>query len=100
MGEAVRRAARVDVNHGEIVGALREVGCSVLDLSRHGSGCPDILVYVPRLCAYVLVEIKAPGKRTRLTPKQKEFHANWRGPVIVVESVEEALNLFGAQVAA
>lgn len=96
----MRRAARVDVNQADIVDALRAIGCSVLDLSRLGNGTPDVLVYVPKLCAYTLVEIKAPGKRDNLTPKQKDFHATWRGPVIVVESVAEALKLFGAEVAA
>ena len=92
----MRRAAKVDMNHAEIVAALRASGCSVLDLSRHGSGCPDVLVYAPRLSAYCLVEIKAPGKRKNLTPKQVEFHQNWRGPVVVVDSVEEALKTFAA----
>lgn len=94
----MRRAARTDANHAEVVGALRKIGCSVLDLSKHGQGVPDILVYVPRLCAYCLVEIKdgakAPSKR-RLTDAQVKFHSEWRGPVMVVESVGEALKLFG-----
>lgn len=92
----MRRAAKVDSNHAEIVAALRAAGCSILDLSRHGSGCPDILVYAPRLHAYCLVEIKAPGKRKRLTEKQIEFHNLWRGPVVVVDSVDEALGLFAS----
>ena len=90
----MRRAAKVDASQPAIVEALRKAGCSVLDLSRHGSGVPDVLVYAPRLCAYCLVEIKAAGKRKNLTPKQVEFHKNWRGPVVVVESVDEALQLF------
>jgi hypothetical protein len=94
----VRRAARVDANHGAIVSALRKVGCSVLDLSRLAHGTPDVLIYSPRMCAYVLVEIKdgakAPSKR-KLTEAQIKFHNEWRGPVVVVESVDEALALFG-----
>lgn len=90
----MRRAARKDANHKDIADALTRAGCSVLDLSRHGSGCPDVLVYSPRLHAYCLVEIKVPGKKQDLTPKQIEFHQRWRGPVVVVESVDEALKLF------
>ena len=95
----MRRAARQDANHADVVGALRAIGCSVLDLSRHGNGCPDILVYVPKLHAYVLVEIKdgsKPPSKRKLTPDQEKFHREWRGPVVVVESVDEALRLFGA----
>jgi hypothetical protein len=43
----VRRAAKVDANHGEIVKALRSAGCGVLDLSAVGNGCPDLLVHAP-----------------------------------------------------
>ena len=40
----MRRAAKVDDNHREIVRALRDCGATVQDLSPVGAGCPDILV--------------------------------------------------------
>ena len=39
-----RYARRVDANHAEIKAAFEKMGCSVVDLSRMGEGCPDIAV--------------------------------------------------------
>jgi len=87
-------ARKKDANHNEIAEALEAAGCSVLDLSRLGHGTPDALCWSPRLAAYVLVEFKNPKGRNRIEPQQAEFLQNWRGPVVVVSSVEEALRLF------
>ena len=91
----MRTRARVDANHGEIVAALRKVGCRVLDLSRVGQGCPDLLVSLPsRRClpALVLMEIKT--AKGRVTQDQIKFEAaGW--PVFMVRSVEEALACVG-----
>ena len=40
----MRRAARVDDNQGQIVDALRRVGCSVWSLAGVGKGFPDLAV--------------------------------------------------------
>ncbi len=89
----MRRAAKVDGNHGEIVQALRRVGCRVLDLSRVGAGCPDLLVSLPqrgRIPELMLMEVKT--ARGKLTQAQRIFDAaGW--PVFVVRSVDEALKL-------
>lgn len=44
----MRRAARVDANHAEIVAALRDRGCLVQSLAALGHGVPDLLVKAPR----------------------------------------------------
>lgn len=89
----MRFRAKTDANHAEIVSALRAAGRRVLDLSRVGSGCPDILVSVGgRL---ILMEIKIPlgprggASKSKLTPDQEAFRRQW--PVVVVRSVAEAL---------
>lgn len=100
----MRRASRRDSNHQEIVAELSRRGFKVLDLSRVGGGCPDILVGVPRQerpsqypgFVYtdpplnVLLEIKVP-KSGRLNAKQKKFRESWPGPVYVVRDVVQAL---------
>lgn len=93
----MRRAAKVDRNHSEIVKALRDAGCGVLDLSAIGHGCPDLLVHPPTYpsCRFaVLLEVKdglkSPSQR-KLTPDQEKFHAAWKGYIHVVTSVDEAL---------
>lgn len=90
---AMRRAARVDGNHAEIARALEATGCYVQSLAAVGNGVPDLLV--GRAGAMVLMEVKD-GRRSpsdrRLTPDQVKWHAEWRGPpVVVVLSVDDAL---------
>ena len=86
----MRRAARTDANHAQIVAAFRQLGYSVLDLSRVGQGCPDLLV--ARNGESWLVEIKdgaKPPSARKLTPDESEFHARWKGRVIIVESLDD-----------
>jgi hypothetical protein len=97
----VRRAAKVDANQAEIVKALRDAGCGVLDLSGVGDGCPDLLVHPPTFPACrigVLLEVKdgaKPPSARKLTPAQLKFHAAWKGYVFVVENIEQALQAVG-----
>jgi hypothetical protein len=97
----MRRAARTDGNHAEIVRALRQAGCGVVDLSGVGNGVPDLLVEAPVYPhAMALLEIKDPAQppnKRKLTPAQQEFHAGWRGPLHVVETVEQALAAVGVR---
>ena len=90
----MRRAARTDANHAEIVRTLRALGCSVQDLSRVGEGCPDILVGV---CGRnLLMEIKDGRKvasERKLNKRQEEWHAAWRGQRVVVESREQVIEI-------
>lgn len=85
----MRRAAKVDANHAEIVAALRKIGCKVTSLAAMGGGVPDLLVYFRgRL---MLIEVKRPGGG-KLTPDQAKWHAEWAGALVfVVRSPEEAI---------
>lgn len=88
------RAAKVDANHSAIVKALRQAGCSVQSLAAVGRGCPDLLIYAPARREHILAEVKdgsKPPSARELTPDQCEWHCNWRGPVQIVTSVDEAL---------
>jgi hypothetical protein len=88
----MRRAARVDSNPGDIIAALRRVGCTVLDMSRLGGGAPDIAIGYGGLT--MLAEIKdgskAPSAR-RLTEDEQKFHNTWTGGVRVIQCVEDAM---------
>lgn len=89
----MRLAARVDDNHGEIVEALRDIGCSVLSLAQLGKGCPDLLV-ARHNCGNLLLEVKdgrKPPSARRLTNDELKFHGSWQGPLAVVDSVESAI---------
>lgn len=89
----MRRAARTDANHAEVVKGLRSAGCTVLDLSAVGKGCPDIMV--GRAGYNWLFEIKD-GKKLpsarKLTIPEQAFFAMWRGNVQVVKSLDEAID--------
>ena len=95
----MRRAAKVDANQAEIVRALRQAGCGVVDLSKVAGGVPDLLVHPPTYpdCRMaVLMEIKnKKGKGEKLTPAQVKFHAEWKGWIHQVTTVAEALAAMG-----
>lgn len=90
----MRRAAKVDGNHSEIIKALRQIGASVADTSRIGQGFPDAVVGFRG--KNFMLEIKngelSPCRR-KLTEDEKLFHERWCGSVHVVECVEEAINV-------
>ena len=93
----MRRAARVDSNHAEIVAALRRVGAATISLAQLGDGVPDLLVCYHR--TLFLLEVKDGSKRPSersLTAEQVVWHRNWPGPVAVVLDVSGALSAIGA----
>lgn len=81
-------ARRKDGNQTEIVKALRDAGYGCHLTFRLGCGFPDVLC-VSKADIAVLLEIKVPGEG--LTPDEKEFHAQYTGPIEIVESGEIAL---------
>lgn len=98
----MRRRAKVDRNHAEIVEALRVKGWSVISLAPLGRGVPDLLIRrelplcVDCLCdaEMYLVEIKdgsKPPSARKLTKAEAEFHKRW--PVTILRSVDDALSL-------
>lgn len=91
----MRRAARTDATHTEIVEALRKAGATVHSLAAVGKGMPDLLVGVRGIT--LLVECKdgsKPPSARRLTPDQQDFMRTWTGgPVAVVDGVEAALRV-------
>ena len=88
----MRTKARTDANQKAIVTALRRIGASVAVTSGIGNGFPDIVVgYRGR---NYLIEIKdgdKPPSKRKLTPDEAAWHEAWRGEVMVVESVDDAL---------
>lgn len=98
----MRRAARQDANHTEIIKALRGVGCEVHDTSDVGGGFPDLVVKTPEIAGddfkrpgrLLMVEVKdgrKPPSARKLTPAQEEFSKRWEGHWVCVTSVDEAL---------
>lgn len=93
----MRRAARVDDNHLEIVEALTKAGASVTSLASVGRGVPDLLVSFRG--RWHVLEVKDGRKRPsarRLRPAQFAWMAAQRAPVAVVTTADEALQVVGA----
>jgi hypothetical protein len=88
----MRRAAKVDANQAEIVAALRKIGASVQPLHAVGAGCPDLLVGWRGITTLLEVKDgKKPPSARKLTEDQVRWHAEWRGQVTVVETIEQAI---------
>jgi len=90
------KAAKVDDNQREVVAALKDVGASVMHLHRVGGGCPDLCVGF-RGVTYLL-EVKdgsKPPSAQKLTPAQKDWHRDWRGHAVIVNSPQAALAAIG-----
>ena len=82
---------RVDENQKQLVHTFIALGCSVLNLSTVGRGCPDLLIgYRGKT---VLVEIKSNSKAT-FTDPQIKFMQEWRGGAVSrIDSVDAAIRL-------
>lgn len=90
----MRRAARKDDNHNEIVATFRALGCGWADTYQLGGGFPDGVAEINTQT--VLVEIKdgaKPPSARKLTPDEAKFHASWRGRMVVIESVDDVIRL-------
>jgi len=85
----MRRAARTDANHKQMVEAFRLLGCSVKSLAPMGEGVPDLLVAIQGNTW--LVEVKMPkGKQTA---DQIEFAKHWQGKMAIARTTEEAQSI-------
>lgn len=91
-------AKRVDANQKEIVKTLRDLGASVVDLSKVGHGVPDLAIGYAGLT--VFVEVKSSEKAT-FTDDQLEFMKRWNGGAIVrindVEGAQRLIKLIDAE---
>ena len=88
----MRYANRIDANQNKIVDALRKAGAVVRIISQ-GDGIPDLLVGHKGFT--ILMEVKdgdkVPSAR-KLTEAEQKFFDDWRGGMLViVNSVDEAL---------
>jgi hypothetical protein len=81
---------RRDNNHAAIREGLRQCGFFVSDTAEIGNGFPDLLA-VSKSGVAVLLEVKVPGEH--LTEMEKVFHVNYPGPIAIVRSPEEAIDV-------
>jgi hypothetical protein len=70
-----------DANHKEISDAFENLGATVQDTAMIGNGFPDIVIGY--LGYNIPVEIKT--ENGKLSKKQEDWFANWRGVAAVVK---------------
>ena len=80
---------KVDSNQAQIIADLKKIGVSVLNLSRVGGGCPDILVGWQG--KNILIEIKT--AKGDLNDLQIEFFEQWKGQKFVCKSINEIIEI-------
>lgn len=93
------RARRTDENQGDIVKALRAIGCTVAITSGVGNGFPDLVA--GRNKRTYMLEVKDGDKcesARQLTAEEAIFHNEWKGHLAIVTNVKEALAAVGAVV--
>lgn len=83
---------RADLNQEQIIKTLRQLGVTVAPLSQVGNGVPDLL------CGYcgknILIEVKNPEKKWKLTTQQEIFHQVWKGKIHIVECIDDVIKIF------
>jgi Holliday junction resolvase len=85
----MRKRARTDENHKEIVEALRKSGWQVMSLAEVGGGAPDLLAW-HAYRGLRLIEVKA-GKGDLTLAQKLRVAQGW--PIKVIRTVDEALAL-------
>lgn len=90
----MRYANRIDANQNKIVDGLRKAGAYVRIISQ-GDGIPDLLVGYNGYT--ILMEVKdgdKPPSARKLTEAEQKFFDEWDGGMLVViNSVEEAIEI-------
>lgn len=89
----MRKRAKVDETHSEIVAAFRQAGWLVLSLASLGNGAPDLLV-ADRGCPEDLYLVEVKGAKGKVRASQGEFAKRWQ--VHVIRSVPEVMDFIGA----
>lgn len=89
----MRRKARKDGNHVEIVMMLRQIpGVTVTDTAALGDGFVDIVVgFRGRNYLFEIKDGSKPPSQRKLTDDEKEWHRKWTGRAEVVKSFDEIL---------
>lgn len=88
----MRKKAKVDTNHPEIVAAFRRLGYTVFSMAQLGNGKPDICC--GKFGFTFLFEIKDGMKslsRRKLTEAEDEFFQSWLGHVAEIHSIDDVI---------
>ena len=89
----MRRRGRTDRNHQAIVTGLRKCGITVTSTANIGNGFPDLVAgWNGRNFLLEIKDGNLPPSKRKLTDDEVRWHDSWRGSVLVVYSLEDAIN--------
>lgn len=89
----MRRAARVDSNHGEIRDFLRDRGAVVEDHSSWPCGYDVLVHFAGQTVRCEIKDGSLPPSKRRLTENEQQAHDNNPASYAVVTSIEDARGL-------
>jgi len=89
----MRRVAKVDSNHKEIVQELRNRGASVLNTHQLKNAFDILVGYAGSNYAFEIKDPNKPPSARKLTEGEKGFHDAWKGNVNVIHTADEAWDL-------
>ncbi len=81
----------MSTDHSAVIKALREAGCAVCDISCVGRGCPNLLVSRAGETWLLAFRGDMPLAKRRLSATELKWCDAWRGRVLVVHSIGEAI---------
>ena len=84
--DVMRRAAKGDDNRHELVEAMKKIGARVYPV---GKPLDYLVTFRKRT---MLVEIKNPVGRNRLTKEQEKFIEGWDGEIHICRTIDEVVN--------
>jgi hypothetical protein len=88
------QAKKSDKNQPRLIEFLRSLGCSVVSLHAVGGGVPDLLIgYEGK---NYLIEVK--NQNGRLNARQKKWHLEWKGQVVILKNEEEIAIFFNSYI--
>jgi hypothetical protein len=89
----MRRAARKDANHGEIVETLGRLGCVVVDVSGVACGLDLFVWHRGRWYAFEIKDGEKPPSARRLTDREKKLSDRCRAAGAQYEVIESTADL-------
>jgi hypothetical protein len=91
----MRRAARTDSNHQEIIDGLRQIGVTVFDTSMIPKFVDSVAGWRGENYMFEFKDGDKPPSKRKLTAAQQELHESWRGTIYIIESLQDALEVLG-----
>lgn len=89
----MRRAARKDSNHQEVMDHIISLGWTVFDLAKYGAPVDLAIGKFGRYGLGALVEIKdgsKPPSKRKLTKEGEDLFKRWEGPIFIFTSPDDA----------